>query len=85
MLAFGYTVVSLFYQHYFHETDLENVQIRCCLDEWQEGIQQDVHLNSNIYDHIYDQILADIQATDQDPYHHERLRETRTAWWNQAM
>ena len=85
MLAFGYTIVSLVYQHYFHKAELENVQIRCCLDEWKEGTRQDIHLDSRTYDRIYDRILADIQAADQIPYYNKRLLEMRTAWWNQAM
>jgi hypothetical protein len=85
MLAFGYTIVSLVYQHYFHKAELENVQIRCCLDEWKEGTRQDIHLDSRTYDRIYDRILADIQAADQIPRYSKRLLEMRTAWWNQAM
>jgi hypothetical protein len=85
MLAFGYTIVSLVYQHYFHKAELENVQIRCCLDEWKEGTRQDIHLDSRTYDRIYDRILADIQAADQIPYYNKRLLEMRTAWWNEAM
>jgi len=85
MLAFGYTIVSLVYQHYFHKAELENVQIWCCLDEWKEGTRQDIHLDSHTYDCIYDRILADIQAADQIPYYHKRLLEMQTAWWNRAM
>ena len=85
MLAFGYTIVSLVYQHYFHKAELEIVQIRCCLDEWKEGTRQDIHLDSRTYDRIYDRILAGIQAADLIPYYNKRLLEMRTTWWNQAM
>jgi len=60
MLAFGYTIVSLVYLCCFHGTKPENVQIRCCLDEWKEGIQKHAFLDSRTYDRVYDTILADI-------------------------
>lgn len=85
MLAFGYTIVSLVYSHCFHGTEPENVKIRCCLDEWRDGTQKHVPLDSRVYDRIYDGILADIQAAEQIQHLNEKLLETRTAWWDKAV
>lgn len=84
MLAFGYTIVCSIYLHRFHGIEPENAQIRCCLDEWREGIQKHVPLESRTYERIYDGILADIQATEKIRHLNERLLKTRTAWWDEA-
>ena len=85
MLAFGYTIVSLVHLCCFHGTEPENVQIRCCLDEWKEGIQQHVPLDSRIYDRVYNAILSDLQAAEHLQYSRERIKKTRIAWWNKAV
>ena len=85
MLAFGCTIVSLVYLCCVHGTEPENVQIRCCLDEWKEGIQQHVALDSRIYDRVYNAILSDLQAAEQIQYSRERIQKTRIAWWNKAV
>ena len=72
--------------HCFHGTEPElNVQIRCCIDEWKDGVQKKIFLDSRIYDRVYEAILADMKSALKEEYSGEKLLKTLTTWWDQAM
>jgi len=47
-------------------------------------VHKEVHLESRVYDRVYEDILNDMQVADSEEYYHQALLNTRTIWWNQA-
>lgn len=82
-IALVFTAVS--HTHPFLRVDrgLTNYQVRVCLDEWRTGKYLPVMFETNAYEPVYREHLANLLAMDHaDPFF---LKGLGTVLWNDCM